>query len=380
MASSSGPERPSAPDPGSVLCDKCKKSVLDASQSESTDDVSFSSRMQQALKDWLLSPNMWPVGYVFASPYSPFRVEQELPNRNWRDAFEDLLALESGNNIISHESRQQEAVIAAKVRWDRANYFIEKMNQLNMRDSPTLNRGQKALDEMRASGSGADLSAIAWLDENLKAGKEAVLHRVALARSLKAWEENSREWSASRHKDRGQWTASLVASGALRGWYSVLQDSEVGDLIQLGKEEDPENLSSVITSEHELAGNFDRGEPLQNGSPSGPLYRVSRRRPAMPEKNPQILHEDSGPEIPPDEPELWSKVPERPCFWRQSMAAEQITLPIGKTVTKVVMRTWLTNGDVEEKVIIQDPGKVLQEVEKARSMIEQRLLGLDDSV
>ena len=377
MASSSSPERPSGPDPGSVLCDKCKKSVLDPSQSESPDGVDVTGRIQQALKDWLLSPTMWPVGYVIASPYSPFRVEQELPKRDWRDAFEDLLALESGNSIISLESRKQETAAAAKVRWERANYLIETMNQLNLEISPILNNAQKALNEMRVSGKRANPPVISWLEENLKAGKEMVLHRVALARSYKEWEENSRELSASRHKNRGQWTASLVASGALRGWFSVLQDSEVGDVILLGKSDDPEN---VRFSERELADYFDEGKPLHAETPNAPLYRVSRRPRAMPDKNPQILHEDSGPEIPPDEPQLWSTVPERPCFWRQSMVAEQITLPIGKTVTKVVMRNWLTNGDVEEKVIIQEPAKVLQEVEKARSMIENRRLGIDEMV
>ena len=379
MASSSGPEQPSGPDPGSVLCDKCKKSVLEPSQCENTDDVSFPDRMQQAVKDWLLSPNMWPVGYIIASPYSPFRVEQELPKRDWRDAFEDLLALESGNNIISHESRKQETAVAAKFRWERANFLIEKMNKLNMITIPNLQRGQRDLDEMRASGDPANLSAISWLDKALKASKEVVLHRVRLARWFKAWEEDRRDRSASSHKDRGQWTASLVTSGALRGWFSILQDSEDGDLIKLGKEDDPENMR-IQFSEQELAEHFDEGKPLHSGGPSAPLYRVSRRPRAMPEKSPQILHEDSGPEIPPDEPQLWSRVPERPCFWRQSMAAEQITLPIGKTVTKVTMRNWLTNGDVEEKVMVQEPGKVLQEVEKARVMIENRRLGLDDPV
>ena len=376
MASSSGPEQHSGPDPGSVLCDKCKKSVLEPSQSENTDDVSFPDRMQQAVKDWLLSPNLWPVGYIIASPYSPFRVEQELPKRDWRDAFEDLLALESGNNIISHESRKQETAVAAKFRWDRANFLIEKMNKLNMRITPNLQRGQRDLDEMKASGDPANLSAISWLDKTLKAGRKTVLHRVALARWFKAWEEDRREWSASFHKARGQWTASLVTSGALRGWFSILQDSEDGDLIKLGKEEDPEKMISF--SEQELVEHFVEGKPLHSENPSAPLYRVSRRRPAMPEKNSQILLEDSRPVIPPDEPQLWSRVPERPCFWRQSMAAEQITLPIGKTVTKVIMRNWLTNGDVEEKVMVQEPGKVLQEVEKARAKIENRRLALDD--
>ena len=377
MASSSGPERPSGPDPGSVLCDKCKKSVLDPSQSESSDRVDITGRIQQAFKDWLLSPSMWPVGYVIASPYSPFRVEQELPKREWRDAFEDLLALESGNSIISHESRKQEMEAAAKVRWERTNYLIEKINQLNSGIAPALNEMQKAIDEMRVSGNRANLTTIPLLEYHLKGAKEDVLHRVALARSYKAWEEDNRELSASRHKSRGQWTASLVASGALRGWHSVLQDSEVGDVITLGKLDGPEN---VRFSEEELAEHFDEGKPLHGATPNDPLYRVSRQPRAMPEKNPQILDEDSGPVVPPDEPQLWSLVPERPCFWRQSTVAEQITLPIGKTVTKVVMRNWLTNGDVEEKVMIQEPGKVLQEVEKARHMIENRRFGIDDAL
>ena len=171
MASSSGPEQPSGPDPGSVLCDKCHKSVLDPSQSERTDDVDFSDRIQQALKDWLLCPKLWPVGYIIASPYSPFRVEQELPQRDWRDAFEDLLALESGNNIISHESRKQETAIAAKVRWERANRIIEKMNQLNGWDSSVLDGGQKVLDEMRASGNRADLFSHFLVGQKIESGQ-----------------------------------------------------------------------------------------------------------------------------------------------------------------------------------------------------------------
>lgn len=72
-----------------------------------------------------------------------------------------------------------------------------------------------------------------------------------------------------------------------------------------------------------------------------------------------------------------SKIPERPCFWSQTTTAERITLPDGRMVTKVVMKNYLTNGDVEEKVIVQEPGKVLQEVEKARALIQDRMFGFD---
>ena len=36
-----------------------------------------------------------------------------------------------------------------------------------------------------------------------------------------------------------------------------------------------------------------------------------------------------------------------------------------------------TDGKVEEKFIVQQPGKVLQEVEKARALINDRMQSLD---
>ena len=375
MASSSGPEQPSARDPGSVLCDKCNKPVLDPSQN--TEDVSFSHRIEQAVKDWLLGPKMWPVGYLIGSPYSPFRVEQQqLPKRDWRNAFEDLLALESGGDMISHESRSHEMAVAAKVRWERASDLIEKINKINISDAPNLNRAQKTLDEISSSGNRAHLPLISWMDKQIKVGKGMVQRRVAVARRLKAQEEIRREWSASSHKDRGQWIASLITSGALRGWTSVLEDSEEGDLITLKK--DSEKSSIIRISERELREYFDEFKPLHTRTPGPPLYRVPHRPSATPKNNPQIVVEDSGPEIPPDRPKLFSRVPERPYFRGQRTTAELITLPCGKTATKVVMRNWLTNGDEEEKVMIQEPGKVLQEVEKARALIQDRRWGIDD--
>lgn len=32
---------------------------------------------------------MWPLGYILSSPYSPFYLEKQMPDREWRDAFED---------------------------------------------------------------------------------------------------------------------------------------------------------------------------------------------------------------------------------------------------------------------------------------------------
>lgn len=388
MPSSSSPEQPSGPDPGSVLCDKCKKSVLEPSQS--TENVSLPSKLQQALKDWLLSPQLWPVGYLIRSPYSPLQVEQELPKREWRNAFEDLLALESGGEMISHESRKQEKGVAANLSWERANYCINKINKWNVHDAPDLDLMQRALDSAKSPGHWADPSIISWVENTLKQRKEKVWYRIALAEAFKTQEETRREWSASRHKERGQWLASLITSGALRDWTSVLNDSEDGDVITLSKRgasessensensEDSVSSDGIKISELELKEYFEDGKPLHTGTPRPPLYRAPPRPPATQEDDAQEVDDFSvSHNPPPAEPVLWSMTPERPCFFGQRMAAERITLPNGKTATRVVMRNWLTNGDVEEKVMVEEPGKVLQEVEKARASIFDRRFGFD---
>ena len=379
MASPSDTGQPTGPDPGSVLCDKCKKSVLEPSQN--AEYIPVSDRIRQIWRDWRLSPQMWPVGYLIESSYSPFRVEQELPNRNWRNAFEDLLALESGGEMISDESRKQEKAVAARLNWERASHCIETLNKLNARDAPTWTLAQTALNNAKSSGHQTDLAIISWLDMKINAAREMAQHRVAIAESFKVREETRREWSASRHKDRGQWMASLITSGALTGWSSTLEDSEHGDLIRLKNEAaDPERSDGINFTEFELHELFEEGKPLEDGLPGPPLYQVSHRSPAVQVDDDPFVDENNSPHPPPDEPLIMSRIPERPYFFSQNTTAERITLPNGKTATRVVMKNYLTNGDVEEKVIVQEPGTVLQEVEKARALIQDRMYGFDQPI
>ena len=100
----------------------------------------------------------------------------------------------------------------------------------------------------------------------------------------------------------------------------------------------------------------------------------------MPVDDDQIIDGKVSPHPPPDGPLIMSRIPERPYFFGQNTTAERITLPNGKTATRVVMKNYLTNGDVEEKVIVQEPGRVLQEVEKARALIQDRVYGFDPPI
>ncbi len=376
MASPSHTGQPTRSDPGSVLCDKCKKSVLEPSQN--AENIPLRDRIRQIWSEWRLSSPLWPMGYLTGSPYSPFHVEQELPNRNWRNAFEDLLALESGGEMISDESREQERTVAAKISWERASHCIKILNKLNARDVPTWTLAQTALNAAKSSRHQNDPVIISWLEEKIKLAREMAQRRVALAESFRAREETRREWPASRHKDRGQWMVSLITSGALTGWSSTLEDSEHGDLIRLNNDlADPEE--GISFTEFELHELFDDGKPLEQGLPGPPLYQVSSQSSAVPDDD-QIIDENVSPHPPPDEPLIMSRIPKRPYFFGQNTTAERITLPNGKTATRVLMKNYLTNGDVEEKVIVQEPGRVLQEVEKARALIQDRVYGFDQPI
>lgn len=374
MASPSAPGQPSSSEPGSVLCDKCRNFVLEPSQN--TENISLADGVHQVVKQWLLSPRMWPVGYIIGSSYSPFRVEKELPERDWRNAFEDLLALESGGEMISHGSRKQEKTVAANLSWERTKRCIETLNKLNSVDGPLFMHTQTLLNSAKSEGVQMDPSRKRWLEtveRKLNEGREEARRRVALAEAFRAEEVIRRDWSASRRKDRGQWIASLITSGALSGWGSAIEDSEDGILIQLYKEQTaPENIA---ITELELHKHFEHGKSFETGSPGPPWYEVSSPPPAVPVDDHQVVEESSFPEPPPEERAIVSRVPDRPYFSRQTTAAERVTLPNGKTAIKMILKNYLTNGDVEEKAILHEPGQVLQEVEKARGLIDDRISG-----
>lgn len=72
-----------------------------ASWAESS-SLSWRKSLQHHLATYLSSPRIWPIGYIVQSPYSPLRLEMDMPQGIcWRDAFEDLLALETGSQMIN---------------------------------------------------------------------------------------------------------------------------------------------------------------------------------------------------------------------------------------------------------------------------------------
>ena len=376
-------EQPPDTNPESVLCDRCKKPVLEPSKLSDLEDDNrpLSVRLEKIKHDWLLTRRLWPIGYIIASPYSPFRVEKELkklPRRDWRDAFEDLLAFESGGEIISEESRKRETVTAVNLGYERAKFCIDQCNETNIRYARVLKKVQTTLSEIKSPEHRPQPSIVPYLNDTIERIRESIQRRVELAHSFKAIERKPANWPASRHKERAQWMASLITSGALTGWTSTLADSQAGHLYYFQKQGTiPEEPINCTYSEIWLGQLINGGDTSAVPPHFPPMYKVANPPPARLPTDLQILDEDSWPSPPPDRPALWSKVPESPCFRSQKTSAERITLPGGKTAMRVVMKNRLTNGEVEEKVIVEGPCKVLQEVEKAKALIENRMAGFD---
>ena len=76
---------------------------------------------------------MWPFDYIQDGPYSPLQVEDEIPKGNWRDAFQDLLAIKNDHDLISERKqakggrRQVEAVrrgFATKIKQNEQGSLI----------------------------------------------------------------------------------------------------------------------------------------------------------------------------------------------------------------------------------------------------------------
>lgn len=57
------------------------------------------------------APLLWPVVYAASSPYSPLWLEHQEPfctqGNKWRNAFEDLMALQSGKSMLEKDARRE---------------------------------------------------------------------------------------------------------------------------------------------------------------------------------------------------------------------------------------------------------------------------------
>ena len=341
-------------------CDACNKPDMS--------NMTWGDGIGNFFSTFFAAPRMWPLGYILRNAYSPLRLERSFPSHNWRDAFEDLLALEAGRDMIHHLDRMAETRYASKNRYELASRAIANSNiglqSLVQMRAETLEGRQEAVRDKQSN-------IVKYYDDHLLAMQKTEHDRlVLLAQSTKSDFERTRNATASSVKPRGQWIASLINSGALPGWEWSTSNSVDGPIMHFRRRDAPPEMDTglVGVSELELEQIFENDQPYGFGVPA-----------LIPEeKIKAFINEDSDKYdhgIHPDP--LRSFQPSQSSIIHQTAHAEPVRLPDGTMGTKVLFKNTLANNTVVTKAFVQEPAKVLEEVENARKymdMLSRRLI------
>ena len=178
---------------------------------------------------------------------------------------------------------------------------------------------------------------------------------------------------ASQYKGKGQWMISLISSGAITAWMAHRYDSSAGNQIHVEKQElneDGEADGMTFTAD-DLKGKYDDGSLMQRAL-QVPLWTTALGQyPTLvaapdPHADQTISEDSSGPEahIPQHQISPTMLVPN--AFLAQHLRAERTILGNGQMSVKVFIMNMLANGQNENKEFRDDPGKVTEEVQRAR--------------
>ena len=329
--------------------------------------------LKDLLHTYLESSRMWPIGYLVTSPFSPLQLEREIPDRNWRDPFEDLIALETCGQMISCESREKEAEVAVRVVRKEIPAAITRCNEILVRDSTymsILQRLRKLAACRGIIGWVSEIDKIALLERTRS--QELINRSQTLISQLDEIEQGSELRVSSHTMGLGHWIASLISSGALPAWESRLYHSANGKLWSFNKNIPPygsteqvDDQDSLEVTEGELISRFEQGIPLQI---SDPIWST---------KNggyPEIVQ---FPKVNPDDGSVvgytsFKYPPLRHSICSQFTTVDRTRLPNGLFSTRVLIRNLFTDGRTEEREIVDDAGKVLEEVKKATMAMDDR--------
>lgn len=341
-ANNDTPEYPSA----GPTCETCKKP--DMSNMSAEDGVKY------LFNTFFAAPRMWPVGYILANPYSPLRLEREMPSQNWRDAFEDLLALESGGEMIKAENRKAEDQAAACERFRHTSWVISCTNRISIKKS----KEQALLQEhYEIAARHEDTSAMDTIrNKLLPALKSDHEGFIDLAQRTKDEYEKERDLTASQGKPRGQWIASLMNSGALPTWTWGLSNSTDGPVMDFRtRNTAPESYGTVSLSEQELSEIFEEERPF-SFSPTVPLPQAPID--ALVNGTHRI------------ESHPWEDFTPSKAVVAQSADTEPTKLPDGSSGWKTNVCNTLADGTSVTKAFAEKPGELYEEIVNARASMD----------
>ena len=318
---------------------------------------------------YLASPRMWPVGYILGSQYSPLNLEQVCPEINWRDRFEDLLALETGEKMISAVSRQNEAAAVARICNEIAHDEITHVNQELQRnqDYVTLLQRMREVSVRRkdtASVSMIDSRVLPYLKES---SETAIAKGKASISGLKALQNKP----ASSCKRGLTWITSLISSGAMPAWHSVIYDSDDGLLADVYKADS--SGDGQFFSEMNLFMTFTVGSGLNLRAPSWSTFDGSYNEWYRKTGAPHIESVCPQGDADPVAAHTYNTIRNlRPSMISQRTRVQRKTSWNGNIETRVVLLNRFTDGKEEEKTIVNDAPKMLEEVQRFQVSIKQR--------
>ena len=321
-------------------------------------NTSWRDGKEYFLKAYLSSSRMWPFGYIVDSAYSPLRLEREISDRNWRDAFEDLLALNAGRDMIRPESRRAEDDKAAETRYQYTNDFIQTSN---MMQSQRLKFQAKTMKQRRTYVEDGETKKVALLDKGLLPYlKSEIKASIAAAQKVKTAFEAQRNAKASHLKPPGHWMTSLITNGTAPGWSSLMRNSVDGPVISFSRNSaPPEPHIGMAFSERELEETFE-GRELQLGEPAALPSRL------VDQVTNDSFHMKTG------------RVavglirryrPSPSSILVQHAYAEPITLRDGSIGAKAYIKNQLADRQVEVKEFVEEPGMVSEEMDLARQLM-----------
>ena len=336
-----------------AACETCKRPDMS--------NMTWQDGVKNFFSTFLATPRMGPIGYILNSPYSPLRLEVEIPIKNWRESFEDLLAIDTGGEMISNESRMAETAAAIKGRYNFANDCIAMNNHWVQQNLKFESAVLKIRDAAAKKGNHEEVAQID--NKILSIVRSDRANKIKDARQDKDDFDAIKYKPASYIKSRGQWVASLITSGALPGWYSVLENSIEGHVMTFARHNAPPELDAGITiSEEELLRVFEQGQPHGFGTPQ-PLPQEKLR--ALGDGSLKLQLRDEGFGL------LDEFKPSPFSIIRQIAFTERVTRSDGTSSTKVVFSNQLANGKIVTKEHgVQDMTKVYEEVDNAYNSME----------
>ena len=267
--------------------------------------------------------------------------------------------------MISAVSRQNEAVTASRICNDSVNNDVGHVNQelQRIQDYTVLLQKLRQVSVRRK-----DLPIVSMIDDDAipyqrKASILAIARGKASISSLKDLQNKP----ASFHKDRVTWITSLISSGAMLGWESAVYDSADGWMADVYKADSSED--GQMFSELDLAVLFRENFRLDFRSPQWSTVDGSYGNMHYPQIDELCPDGDADPEV----DNTYNAIDSiRPSILSQLTKVQQKKSWNGSIETRVLLKNCFTDGEEQEKTIVNDASKVLEEVERFRDSVKER--------